>query len=276
MTERRRLWTRCVRAMPKAALRGIAGLGLSVALAACSQDGPRPAARQLTVFAASSLGDAFTDLEAAFERAHPAVDVVVSTAGSQVVRTQIAHGAPADVVATANRAHMDALHAAGHTAPAAVFAHTTLAVVVPKDSPLTALADLPRAARIVLGAPAVPVGAYAQALLARADGAYGPGFAARVRARVVSTEPNARLVRAKVALGAADAAIVYAADVPGAAGLRALPVPDALNVQATAMLATTTRAAQPDADAFVAFVQSAAGQALLAARGFTAPTGAQP
>ena len=70
------------------------------------------------VFAASSLTEAFGDLETSFEAAHPGVDVQLSFAGSQVLRLQLERGAQADVFASANPAHLEALREAGLTAPA--------------------------------------------------------------------------------------------------------------------------------------------------------------
>src|SRR5215213_2997579 len=60
----------------------------------------------LTVFAASSLTDAFTEIEAAFESANPGVDVVYNFGSSSTLSTQLSEGAPADVFASANNTQM--------------------------------------------------------------------------------------------------------------------------------------------------------------------------
>ena len=86
--------------------------------------------------------------------------------------------------------------------------------MVPADNPagIRTLADLPKAERLVLAGPSVPAGAYAAQLLqsASADPSYGADFAERVTAQVVSRETHVRQTLQKVALGEADAAIVYA------------------------------------------------------------------
>ena len=67
----------------------------------------------LTVFAASSLTEAFTELEILFEQRHPGADARISFAGSQILRIQIEEGAPADVFASADPLHVSALVDAG-------------------------------------------------------------------------------------------------------------------------------------------------------------------
>src|ERR1043165_4464664 len=64
--------------------------------------------REITVFAAASLREAFEDLGKVFE-AKSGVKVHVNLAGSQELRTQIENGATADVFASADQKHMKAL-----------------------------------------------------------------------------------------------------------------------------------------------------------------------
>lgn len=236
---------------------------------------------RLNVFAAASLTDAFGALERAFEREHPQVDVVLSFAGSQVLRLQIEHGARADLFASANPEHMQALVRAGLARDPRTFAENELALIVPRTNPakLRRLADLPRAKRLVLGTPQVPVGRYARRLLARAARRGGPGFEdfeRRVTARVVSQENNVRLIRAKVELGEADAALVYRTDALGSRRVKALPIPAALNVRARYLLGAVVHgqsAKQSPARRFRRFVASPRGRALLEEHGFRAPLG---
>ncbi len=258
----------------------LAALLALAALGACDsghpeRSGPHPEPVTLTVFAASSLTEAFEALAAPFEAAHPGVDVRPTFAGSQTLRLQIEEGAPADVFASANQTHMDALLAAGLVRDAAPFAENGLVVIVPAADPsaIATFEDLPRAARIVLGADNVPVGQYARQLIDSAGVRYGADFAAQVRANVVSEEANVRLVRAKVELGEADAAIVYRTDAVGVPGVRVVPVPAELDVRARYPIATVSASAHPELAAqFVAFVRSAEGRAVLVARGFEAPS----
>lgn len=233
--------------------------------------------RELTVFAASSLMEAFQDLAPRFERRRSEVDVVLAFAGSQVLRLQIEHGARAHVFASADLGHVQALADAGLVTSPQVFATNELAVIVPSDNParIESFGDLRGAERLVVGAAAVPVGAYAREALARAAVHYGEAFAAEVLARVVSHEPSARLARARVEIGEADAAIVYRTDaVAGAAAVRALPVPSSLGVRAEYGIAAAAETAdRADAEAWISFVLSPEGQGILARRGFGA---AQP
>ena len=94
--------------------------------------------QELVVFAASSLTDVFRDLERGFEEANPGVDVVVSFAGSQLLRVQIEQGAPAHVFASANTEHIDALVTSGSVRAPSVFAHNELVVAVPAANPADA------------------------------------------------------------------------------------------------------------------------------------------
>jgi molybdate transport system substrate-binding protein len=232
-------------------------------LVACSSQDEQP----LVVFAASSLADAFAELERDFEAEHPDVDVAISTAGSQALRVQIEQGAAADVFASANVEHIEALHAANLVEAPVAFAAGALVVAVPDDNPagIETFADLPHARRIVLGGETVPVGAYTQKLLERT----GEDFAGRVLARVVSREPNVRLVVAKVELGEADAAIVYRSDVRAQSRAKAIAIPHALQPAIDYLVAPVGRSAQPQlAQAFLDHLASERGRATLTRHGF--------
>jgi molybdate transport system substrate-binding protein len=223
--------------------------------------------RELTVFAAASLREVFEDLGRAHEARTPGLTVRLSFAGSQELRVQIEHGARADVFASADLEHMAALEEAGRVEAPRIFARNAPVVVVPADNPagLAAFADLPRARRVVLGAPAVPIGAYTERILDRA----GADFKRRVLARVVSRELNTRQVLAKVALGEADAGVVYRTDAAAATRVRAIPIPDDLNVLADYPVAALKDAPQAAAaGAFVDLLLSPEGQKRLAAAGF--------
>ncbi len=242
--------------------------GLVLGCARANDDTPP---RTLTVFAASSLTEVFAELEAEHEAANPGVDVVVSTAGSQALRVQIEHGAPADVFASANAAHMQALVGAGLVRHDVRFAEGELVIVVPRDNPagITSLEDLPRAERIVLGAPEVPVGAYARTMLEQAGARYGPEFRARVEAHVVSLEPNVRLVLAKVELGEADAAVVYRSDATATRAVTIVAIPADVGVRAQYHAGVLTAAAEPElARAFVEHLRSPFARAALERHGF--------
>jgi molybdate transport system substrate-binding protein len=230
----------------------------------------------LTVFAAASLTGAFTEIGRAFEAANPGVTVAFNFAGSNQLATQIGEGAPADVFASANAAQMDAAVASGRIdagAPA-IFATNRLVVVYPNDNP-AGIANLQDLARpdtlIVLAAEEVPVGRYSLEYLdlAAASPDFDAGFKEAVLANVVSYEENVRSVLNKVALGEADAGIVYTSDLVGVEGVVSLEIPDALNVLAEYPIAPLNDSAHGEtAAAFVSAVLSPEGQSVLAEFGF--------
>ena len=248
-------------------------LFLLTLLAACKSTATGEPTR-LSVFAASSLTEAFHELERGFEARHAGIDVVVTLAGSQVLRLQIEQGAPADVFASANRAHMDALVQAGVVNDSTLFASNELVVIVPKDNPgkIQRFTDLPQARSIIIGNESVPVGAYTRELLDRAAIRYGEAFTSSIRARVVSEESNVRLVRAKVEMGEAEAAIVYRTDATRFDDVRIITIPHDLGPRAHYPIARVTRTDQPAlAESLIAYVQSTEGRNVLSRHGFLAP-----
>jgi molybdate transport system substrate-binding protein len=229
----------------------------------------------VTVFAASSLRETFTALGHRFEEQHPGAHVVLSFAGSQTLRAQIEHGAAVDVFASADERHMSALVAEGHVRAPQLFAKNELVVAVAqsKRDTLREFSQLPEAERIVLGAPEVPVGEYTRQTLERASSDLGADFRTRVEAHVVSREPDVRQVLAKVALGEADAGIVYRTDASSVKDKIALvSIPTAYNVTAHYPIAVATHAPEPElAQAFVSLLLSPDGERALADGGFLAP-----
>ena len=256
--------------------RHVLALAALALLASCKKELPRKgqASRQdVTVFAAASLRESFTELSHTFEATYPGAHVVLSFAGSQTLRSQIEHGAPADVFASADEKQMAALVSGAHVRAPLLFANNELVVVVAqaKATTLRTLADLPKAERVVLGAPEVPVGAYSVKALEQLQGLLGPDFRARVEAHVVSREPDVRQVLAKVSLGEADAGIVYRTDALTAKDkVAVLRIPTEYNVIASYPIAVTASTRVPAlAQAFVELVLSPAGASALKGQGFT-------
>ena len=265
--------------------RALLRISLIVSMAACAspaaQGEPQPVT--LTVFAAASLTGSFTEIGKDFEADHPGVTVVFNFAGSQQLSRQLADGASADVFASADTRQMDTAIQAGRVAGDApkTFARNRLVVIVPQDNPadLHTLKDLARPGlRLVLAAKEVPVGQYTLDFLGQAsrDTAFGATFGDDVLKNVVSYEENVRAVLSKVALGEADAGIVYASDVRlhGADEVRRIDIPEALNTIATYPIAPVIDSAQATrAQAFVDWVLGPKGQAVLEQYGFI---GAEP
>jgi molybdate transport system substrate-binding protein len=224
-------------------------------------------AGDVVVFAAASLKESFEELGALFEKEHPDTRVRLNLAGSQELRTQLVHGAAADLFASADEAQMTALQ--GLALAPAIFARNEPVVIVPGDALPLQLTDLPQARRIVLGDAGVPIGAYSDRILARR----GQAFQRSVEAQVVSRELNVRQVLAKVALGEADAAIVYRTDALAAGSkVRATRIPAADNVVAAYPIAQLRDAPHPAlAAALLQLVLSARGRAVLERRGVLPP-----
>lgn len=232
--------------------------------------------QSLTVFAASSLTDAFGEIAAAYQAATQAT-VEYNTGGSNTLRVQLEQGARAGVFASANQAEMSQAQQSGLLAGSpAIFARNRLTVIVPRGNPagIETLADLAdKNYKLALAAPNVPVGAYTREMLKKleADPRLGAGFQERVLGNLVSDEPNVRQVVAKVQLGEADAAVVYASDVtPRVVGdLRQIAVPDPYNVVATYPIGILKGAENPAlAGNFMDFVLSPEGQTILQKWGF--------
>jgi molybdate transport system substrate-binding protein len=238
-------------------------------------------AKEIVVFAAASLREVFETAATVFEKRHPNSKVRFNFGGSQDLRVQIEQGARADVFASADWKHMKLRTSKSMIVEPTVFACNQPVVVVPKNNPakVRTFADLPKATHLVVGAAEVPIGAYTEAIFTAAERLYGKTFYEKVQARVRSRELNVRQVLTKVALGEADAGIVYKTDaltVPDK--VQIIEIPSAINVVAEYPIAVLSAAPHPDlARAFVRLVLSKEGQGILAEAGFgkVGPQGAK-
>lgn len=249
-------------------MRQIAVLGLAAALLEACGTPTSPSDAHLSgsisVFAAASLTDSFNSLGVAFHSVNTDVTVKFNFAGTPTLVAQIEQGAPADVFASADTTNMDRLKADGFTTGTPrVFARNKLEIVVARANPkgIKGLADLGRPGVIYISeAPTVPAGKYALQALKTAGVSVTPR----------SLEADVKSVVSKIALGEADAGIVYTTDVSaGGSRVQGVLIPEAYNVVATypitAVKAGTNAAA---ANAFIAYVLSASGQARLQSFGF--------
>jgi molybdate transport system substrate-binding protein len=227
------------------------------------------------VFAAASLREAFADIGRSLEK-REGVTVRFNFGGSDQLATQIVLGAPADVFASADERQMAGLERRGEVAGAPFpFARNRLAVVVPSSNPagILSIRDLAkRGVRIAIGTRTVPVGRYAREALRAmsADPSFPRDFARRVLANVMSEETDVKAVATKVALGEADAGVVYATDVaPLGTKLRSFPIPGRYARQPTYVIAIVKGASDRQAARrFIAYVTSMQGRAVLSGHGF--------
>ena len=243
--------------MKRAAL---TALIVPLALTGCSTNDD---ATTITVSAAASLTDAFTEIAAAFEEQHPEAVVRFNFAGSSSLAEQINAGAPVDVFAAASPAAMERTTTAGTTTDPTTFAVNSMAIVTPINNPagIAALADLanPKVTVLICDAP-VPCGAAALALFDENNLNVVPA----------SLEPDVRAVLTKVAEDEADAGIVYRSDIAANTNVTGIEISDEQNVSTNYRIARTTDATAQAQD-FIDFVLSDEGAQILEGWGFGSP-----
>lgn len=254
---------------------GAAAWGAIALVGGCRDRAGRPATVPLTVGIAASLIDLFQAMQRAFEAQEPAVSLRFTVASSGLLQRQIEQRAPIDVFASAGEAQMDALVRQSLLMPdsRAVFAQNRLVIVQPagQEPWIRALEDLgqPRLRRLALGNPeTVPAGRYAQAALESAG-----LYQSLAQAQKLVFAENVRQALTYVEQGNVDAGLVYATDAQGrdrAQVVYRLPVDATLPIRyPIAVVAATPYPAE--AQRFVDFVRSEAGQAIARRFGFLAP-----
>jgi len=235
------------------------------------------------VYAAGSLRAALIEAAAAF-KAHGGAEVQFEFGPSGVLRDRLAKGERADVFASANMEHPQALAASGKAGAVRMFARNRLCALAPAKAGITPanLLDRMLDANVKLGTStpkADPSGDYAWQVFERAEklkpGAYetlskkalqlvgGPGSPA--------PPPNRTAYASLVAGGQADIFLTYCTNAVLAQreepGLATIALPDSLAVGAEYGL-VTMNGASAEGEAFARFLQSPAGQQVLAAWGF--------
>lgn len=222
----------------------------------------------IVVSTAASLGDAFSEIADEFEQRRPGAGVRLNVGSSAQLAAQINHGAPADVIATADEATMTRLVASGEVAGAPeVLAENTLAIVTPPDNPrrIRGPGDLADLDTVALCVPAAPCGRYAERVLRRAG--------VTLASDHITRGADSRVTLAAVTESDADAAMVYVTDA-GAAGdaVVTIAIPVADNEIARYPIAVLRRSEHSrTARAFVDFVTGPVGRRVLAGHGFAAP-----
>ena len=254
----------------------IAGLAV-VALAGCSSSSSSsaPAAStsssasttgSITVFAAASLMGTFTQLGKQFEAAHPGDTVKFSFGPSSGLATEITSGAPADVFASAATANMDTVVSAGDASNPQNFAKNIMEVAVPPNNPakVKSVNDLAKkSVKTALCQPQVPCGVVAAEVFKNAG----------ITVKPVTLQADVKSVLSQVELGNVDAGMVYVTDVMAAGTkVKGVTIPAGDNASTLYPIATITSSKhKSEAQAFVAYVLSPAGQQVLTAAGFEKP-----
>ncbi|MFF4050398.1 molybdate ABC transporter substrate-binding protein [Streptomyces chartreusis] len=258
-----------------------AGVAALLALSACSSsdsdssaqlDSPASASAPdklsgITVFAAASLKETFTTLGEQFEKEHPDTKVTFSFGGSDALAASITGGAPADVFASASPKTMKVVTDGGaaYGAPA-TFARNELEIATLPDNPdkIASLKDLTKSdLKVVLCDRAAPCGSATEKAL----------DTARLKLTPASYEEDAKTALTKVVLKEADAAVVYKTDVKAAGDkVEGVDFPEsavAISGYPIALLKKSQNTVA--AEAFIALVQSPAGQKILSRAGFLKP-----
>ena len=231
----------------------------------------------LTVFAAASLTDPVTELAETLMTSQAELDIRLNFAGSQTLVTQVTEGASADLLLLAGTGPMERALADDLIAgEPQVFAGNQMVLIVPADNPagLTVPADLAGdKIRLVLAAPDVPAGQYAReslCLMGQDVETYGSDFVEKVAANLVSEESSVKAVLAKVALGEADAGIVYVSDITAeqADTVAMLSIDSAVNVIATYPAGVVAGGNEALATWFLGVLLGSEGQRVLQEYGF--------
>jgi molybdate transport system substrate-binding protein len=240
----------------------VVGLALAV-LAGCGGDDETP---QLTVSAAASLKQAFTQ----YGRDLPEARARFSFAGSEELAAQIEQGVKPDVYAAANTKLPQQLYEKGLVEQPTVFAGNRLVLAVPAGSGIGALEDLAaNGVALAVGAEDVPVGAYTRTVLDNLPAAQRRVILANVR----TEEPDVAGIIGKLTQGAVDAGFLYVSDVRATDGaLEAIELPDALQPDVAYGVAVVKGARHPrEARAFIAGLLDGEGARALERAGFEPP-----
>lgn len=258
--------------------------GLATLLVGCGSDADGPADSpsstaagsstapdldgEITVSAAASLTEAYTQIGKDFEAAHPGTEVTFNFDSSGTLARQILDGAPVDVFASADEATMAELTDADLVAgEPTVFARNQLAIVTKPGNPLgiAGLADLADAGVVALCAETVPCGGFAAQVLADAG--------VSIPASRVTRGQNVKATLTAVTEGDAVAGIVYATDAEAAGdAVGTVAIPEDQNALAAYPVGVLAGAAEPEvARAFARYVTGDDAQRVLKELGFLPP-----
>ena len=256
--------------------RVIAALTAAAALTACSSSGNSGGSStessggglsgSITVFAASSLTEAFGTLADQFKKAHPGTDITFDFDSSSTLASNITQGQNSDVFASASTSNMDTVVQAGDAENPTNFVSNTMEIATPSGNPahIKTVGDLAKpGVTVALCDPAVPCGATAQQVFDNA----------KVTVKPKASEPDVKSTLAIVESKEVDAGMVYVTDVRAAGSkVTGVEIPSSVNATTTYPIAVLKNSGNHDlAQAWVDYVLSAAAQNVLLADGFSKP-----
>lgn len=245
---------------------------LCLGFVGCSSTSSNEDDNEIIIYAASSLTNAITEVEEVFESTHPEIDVKLNFAGSKTLRSQIENGAQPDLFLSANASHFEALQDQELFQTGGPILKNTMVIILHKDSSvlINGLEDLGSELQLVIAEQAVPAGEYARRIINSFDEINGNGYKDKVLNNVVSEESNVRQVLMKVALGEADAAIVYRTDVIESVkeALRVIEIDEKYNVTAMYYAGVLKHENTENAQTFYNFMYSQEAQKIFEKYGF--------
>ncbi len=200
-----------------------------------SESGSLSPSGDITVFAAASLTESFTELSKQFEAANPGTKVTFSFGASSALAEQIKSGAPADVFASASPKNMDQVVSTGDASDPKVFATNEMEIATPPSNPahVASVNDLAKSSvKTALCQPQVPCGSVAQQVFTNA----------KITVKPVTLEPDVKSVLSKVQLGEVDAGMVYVTDVKAAGEkVKGVEIADDVNASTDYPIAALTK-----------------------------------
>jgi molybdate transport system substrate-binding protein len=220
----------------------------------------------ITVFAASSLKEAFTTLGDQFMKAHSGTKLTFNFDASSSLAESVTEGQASDVFASASSKNMDTVVQAGDADKPIDFVKNRMEIATPPGNPagIKTVADLAKpGVKVALCDPAVPCGSTALEVFQHA----------KVTVRPTASEPDVKSTLGVVETKEVDAGMVYVTDVRTAgSSVTGVPIPDNLNASTTYPIAVLKKSNNHDlAQAWVNYVLSASGQKVLIADGFLKP-----
>jgi molybdate transport system substrate-binding protein len=247
----------------------------AIAVAGCSSSGSggssggssaSSSTGTITVFAAASLTESFTQLGKQFEAAHPGDTVKFSFGPSSGLAEQITSGAPADVFASAAPSNMQQVVSAGDASSPQNFAKNIMEVATPPNNPgnVKSVNNLAKkSVKVALCQPQVPCGTVAAEVFKNAG----------ITVKPVTLQPDVKSVLTQVETGNVDAGMVYVTDVQAAGSkVKGVEIPAGDNASTLYPIATISSSKhKSEAQAFLSYVLSPTGQQVLAAAGFEKP-----
>ena len=208
--------------------------------------------KEIIVFSASSLSDFMADFATEFERSQHG-RIVVQSGGSQILATQIEHGAPFDIFISANQEHaaraQHATNSAAHSAVPQILLQGSLSFVLSPQYPnnIEHISEIAQLDRTIMGIPNLPLGKYSRKLLDIATEQYGKAWRAKFDHSIQSEELNSKAILSKLLLNEADGAFLYRSDWVAKHRLKELSIPSHMMQTADYYIVYSPRLSKSDA-----------------------------